>query len=107
MMCGSTDRRHSDISGDKCGKRSCAGQAEKYTEYTGYAARVCRITEYLLKNTSFGAHMQENTIRKISIAAGMHDIGKLEIPDAVLNKPGRLSREEYELVKMHTLKGRR
>ena len=106
MRCGSTDRKRPDISGDKCEKRKCAGQKEnEHTEYADHAVRVCRITEYLLKNTSLGAHMNEDTIQKISIAAGMHDAGKAEIPDAVLNKPGRLSREEYELVKMHTLRG--
>ncbi|MGD9906356.1 MAG: HD domain-containing phosphohydrolase, partial [Vicinamibacterales bacterium] len=37
----------------------------------------------------------------------LHDVGKIGIPDAVLLKPGRLSREEYELVKQHTVIGER
>lgn len=42
---------------------------------------------------------------KISLAASMHDIGKIAIPDAVLNKPGKLTYEEFEVMKTHTLKG--
>ena len=38
-------------------------------------------------------------------AASMHDIGKIAIPDAVLNKPGRLTAEEFEIMKTHSLKG--
>lgn len=34
-------------------------------------------------------------------AAPMHDIGKIGVPDAVLQKPGRLSREEFEIIKQH------
>ena len=34
-----------------------------------------------------------------------HDVGKLSIPDAVLNKRGRLTAEEFQLMKTHTLKG--
>lgn len=37
----------------------------------------------------------------IRVAALLHDIGKLGIPDEVLNKPGRLTADEYELVKTH------
>ncbi|MBB6673887.1 HD domain-containing protein [Cohnella nanjingensis] len=38
-------------------------------------------------------------------ASPMHDIGKVAIPDAVLNKPGKLTEEEYELIKSHTRVG--
>lgn len=37
----------------------------------------------------------------------LHDVGKIGIPDAVLLKPGRLTRDEYELVKQHTIIGER
>jgi HD-GYP domain-containing protein (c-di-GMP phosphodiesterase class II) len=43
----------------------------------------------------------------IRIAAQLHDIGKIGIPDAVLQKPGRLSAEEFGLVKLHPQIGRR
>ena len=40
-------------------------------------------------------------------AAPLHDIGKIAIPDSILLKPGRLSDEEYEVVKTHALLGAR
>lgn len=45
------------------------------------------------------------TMDRISLAASMHDIGKIAIPDSVLNKPGKLTAEEFEIMKTHTLKG--
>ncbi len=44
-------------------------------------------------------------IEKITMAASMHDVGKISIPDAILNKPGRLTAEEFEIMKSHTTKG--
>ena len=35
----------------------------------------------------------------------MHDVGKIAIPDAILNKPGKLTPEEFEIMKTHTLRG--
>lgn len=39
------------------------------------------------------------------LAAIMHDVGKIAIPDAILCKPGRLAREEFEVMKSHTVQG--
>jgi putative two-component system response regulator len=41
----------------------------------------------------------------ISSAAALHDIGKISVPDAVLLKPGKLTEEEFEVMKLHTVKG--
>ena len=41
----------------------------------------------------------------IRVAAPMHDIGKIGIPDAILLKPGHLTRDEYEIMKQHTVIG--
>ena len=41
----------------------------------------------------------------MSVAAPLHDIGKIHIPDAVLNKPGRLTDEEFTTMKTHTTAG--
>ncbi len=45
--------------------------------------------------------LPESALGDIEIAALLHDIGKIGIPDAVLNKPARLSDEEYDLMKKH------
>ena len=39
------------------------------------------------------------------LAAGLHDVGKITVSDAILNKPGMLSEEEYQEIKKHTLTG--
>ena len=41
----------------------------------------------------------------IATAAIMHDVGKIAIPDAILNKPGKLTAEEFEIMKTHTVRG--
>lgn len=44
-------------------------------------------------------------IRMISAASALHDIGKIAIPDSILLKPGRLTPEEFNIMKGHTIKG--
>lgn len=44
-------------------------------------------------------------LRRLVLSALIHDIGKLDIPDEVLNKPGPLTPEEYEMIKTHPAKG--
>ncbi len=44
-------------------------------------------------------------LHHIGVAALLHDIGKLYVPEEILNKPGKLTDEEFELIKQHPLKG--
>ena len=44
-------------------------------------------------------------IEKISSVAVLHDIGKISIPDVILNKDSKLTRDEFEIMKQHTIKG--
>ncbi len=44
-------------------------------------------------------------IYELSVGALLHDIGKIAIPDSILNKPGRLTEQEFEIMKQHTTKG--
>lgn len=63
-----------------------------------------RVSEYALligKKLGLSEEEQEN-LRK---AALLHDIGKIGISDNVLNKPSRLTDEEYEIMKSHVIKG--
>ena len=70
-----------------------------------HVRRIREITEYILKHTEFGEGLNEEQIRQIGLGAIMHDVGKIAIPDAILNKPGRLTVEEFEVMKTHTLQG--
>lgn len=47
----------------------------------------------------------QETMDVISSAAAMHDVGKVAIPDSILLKPGKLTPQEYDEMKLHTLKG--
>ena len=58
---------------------------------------VCRICEYLGFNWQVTIHSTMN--------AYLHDVGKLAIPPEILHKPGKLTDEEYEIMKTHTTKG--
>lgn len=58
---------------------------------------VCRICEYLHCSTKFTIYC--------TICAYLHDIGKIFIPLEILNKPDRLTDEEFEIMKTHTTKG--
>lgn len=49
--------------------------------------------------------LNEEDIEQIIGAAALHDIGKIAIPDDILCKPGKLTNEEYEIMKTHTTKG--
>lgn len=49
--------------------------------------------------------LTEDDIALISTASALHDIGKISIPDSILNKPGKLTAEEFEVVKTHAVVG--
>ena len=70
-----------------------------------HVQRISSITECMLMRTSLGAGLSREEIEEISLASIMHDIGKIAISDAILNKPGRLTSEEYETMKQHTVLG--
>jgi putative nucleotidyltransferase with HDIG domain len=51
--------------------------------------------------------MDEDQLRDLELGAILHDIGKVAVPDDILNKPGRLTDEEFEVMKSHTIVGER
>ncbi|WP_437203242.1 HD-GYP domain-containing protein [Planctomicrobium sp. SH664] len=72
-------------------------------ETGGHIRRTGLLSEVLARAAGWSA---EET-RRIRMAAPMHDLGKIAIPDAILRKPGPLSREEFETMKLHTVIGGR
>lgn len=70
-----------------------------------HVRRIREITEYILRHTEFGKGLKEDEIEEIGLGAIMHDVGKIAIPDGILNKPGRLTSEEFEIMKTHTVQG--
>lgn len=70
-----------------------------------HVRRIHDITCYMLRNTPLGEGFSEEEINLIGVGAITHDVGKISIPDAILNKRGRLTPEEYDIMKTHTVKG--
>ena len=68
------------------------------------------ITKYLLKQLVWRTEqypLSKADISLISTASALHDIGKIAISDTILNKPGRLTAEEFEVMKTHSMVGAR
>lgn len=70
-----------------------------------HVKRICDITRYMLSETRLGQGMTGEEIEQISLGAIMHDVGKIAVPDQILNKAGKLTTEEYEIMKQHTVVG--
>lgn len=50
-------------------------------------------------------HLSEDTCNTIRVGGILHDLGKIAIPDSILLKPGKLTPEEYEIIKTHPTEG--
>ncbi len=73
-----------------------------------HVKRICGLTRILLTSISEDYpeyYIDKYEIEKIVNASILHDVGKIAIPDGILNKPGRLTKEEFEIMKQHTVKG--
>lgn len=73
-----------------------------------HVKRISGITKIIMTNVSdmYPEHrLSKQEIDKIALASILHDVGKISIPDGILNKPGRLTNEEFEIMKLHTVKG--
>ena len=72
---------------------------DKYTN--GHSSRVAQYTTMLAREMG----CDEETIEKYYRIALLHDIGKIGVPPEVLNKPGKLTDEEFQTIKSHTAQG--
>ncbi|MDY3854471.1 MAG: HD domain-containing protein [Butyribacter sp.] len=61
----------------------------------------------LAKDSAYQEQIDEEYIDNLYKAAPLHDIGKIKIPDAILQKPGKLTTEEFDVMKTHTTEGGR
>jgi len=68
---------------------------DSYTH--GHSERVALMSRMLAE----AAGLDEHTCERVYIAGLVHDVGKIGVPESVLCKPGRLTDEEFELIKMH------
>lgn len=87
-----------------------ANMVENRDENTGghikrTANYVRMIGKRLKKNQIFPDIMTQKYVRRLYDSAPLHDIGKIKIPDSILNKPGKLTDEEFDIMKSHTTEG--
>ena len=71
------------------------------------AAYVKIIVEALKKKGYYSETVTSKFISDVVRSAPLHDVGKIKIPDRVLNKPGKLTDEEYAIMKTHTTEGKK
>ena len=72
---------------------------DKYTR--GHSVRVANYSREIARRMGKSEKEQE----KIYRAALLHDVGKIRIPDGIINKPGKLTDEEYAFIKLHPVAG--
>lgn len=78
---------------------STGGHIRRTTTYAELLAKE------LKKRGLYRDELTDDYIKNLVMAAPMHDIGKIAIPDAILQKPGKLTDEEFEMMKTHAAKG--
>jgi len=91
--------------------RALASLAETRDNETGNHIRRTQhyikiLAEALVTHHRFSPHLTPGTIELLFKSAPLHDIGKVGIPDSILLKPGKLTPEEFEIMKTHTDVGR-
>jgi HD-GYP domain-containing protein (c-di-GMP phosphodiesterase class II) len=70
-----------------------------------YTASHCRSVVELAAATGETLGLGRDEMQELEIAALLHDVGKIAIPTEILNKPTKLSEDEFELMKTHTIEG--
>jgi diguanylate cyclase (GGDEF)-like protein len=90
-------------------ERAYLGTAEAFNAAleakASYTAEHSRMIVQRAEAVGRALGMEEAGLRSLRYAAAFHDIGKLAVPEAILNKPGPLTEEEFALVRRHTVLG--
>ena len=72
-----------------------------------YTGQHCRGVVRLSVEVARALGLDGERCRNVEFAALLHDVGKIAIPNEIINKPGKLDDEEWGIVKMHTIEGQR
>jgi diguanylate cyclase (GGDEF)-like protein/putative nucleotidyltransferase with HDIG domain len=83
------------------------GLAEALTERDRYTGEHSEEVLELVEQVARGLALDEQEVQRVRYAALLHDIGKVAIPDDILHKPAKLTDEEFEVMKTHTVVGER
>lgn len=102
---------HEQVSGMQSGMITLMAEiVENRDDNTGgHIRRTAKYVESIAKELkrqgTYREILSDSYIEDMVVAAPLHDIGKIHIPDVVLNKPGKLTEEEFEIMKTHTTAG--
>ena len=66
---------------------------------------VSLLAKKLRENNMYADKLMPSDYEMIALAAPLHDIGKIKVPDSILSKPGKLTPEEFETIKTHPVEG--
>jgi len=82
--------------------KSLASAIDAKDEYTRHHST--RVTDFTLK---IAAKMgfSEKELGELELAAVLHDVGKIGVPESILNKPGKLTNEEFKIIQEHPVRG--
>jgi putative nucleotidyltransferase with HDIG domain len=72
-----------------------------------YTGEHCRGVVRLSLNVARWLKLDAERCRNVEFGALLHDVGKIAIPNEIINKPGKLDEREWAIVKMHTIEGQR
>ncbi len=64
------------------------------------------LAEHMAQQEKYASELDEKTRELLYLSAPLHDVGKVCIPDSILQKPGKLTEEEFEIMKEHTVRGK-
>ena len=81
---------------------------DAHGESGSHVIHIHKLTEMLLERLAQKTekyHLDGDTRAMIALASSLHDIGKIGVDEKILNKPGKLTKEEFEIMKTHTVIG--
>lgn len=97
--------KHPNLKGDPIDLSVALPHLQALERKDGHtAAHTWRVTLYT-RLLCEEAEVDHDAINRISLAAALHDIGKLDIPDDILLKPGKLTDHEFDVIKSHPVTG--
>lgn len=102
LICVYTEQTFFHISEEISKLMKIMKQVEEKDRYTHqHSHRVAKYAVLIAQKLKLNKVQLEN----LTVASFLHDIGKINVPSEILNKPGRLSSEEFEIIKKHPLDG--
>lgn len=78
---------------------------DKIQKKDDYTEEHCNRTGNLAGKIASYLKLPDKAIQNVLYAGKIHDVGKIDVPDEILNKPGKLTKEEFDLIKKHPQRG--